>query len=186
MGPLWDRGRDARCHRPRPYVRQCALCSAFRANSQGSRVPANDGVGRSAREAAMSCAQGWTIRPSGATRSCSVGAASILAVAFVGVGLGGQVDSTSASGSATSVDSTESVPVGTEWAGAWIDVTAEAIGDTAEWTNKVELADINGDGSVDLLFANGGDYETAGTPVLSRVFVNGGDGTFAEATGSVL
>jgi hypothetical protein len=115
-----------------------------------------------------------------------VGAASIWAVAFVGVGLGGQVDSTSASGSATSVDSTESVPVGMEWAGAWIDVTAEAIGDTAEWTNKVELADINGDGSVDLLFANGGDYETAGTPVLSRAFVNGGDGTFAEATGSVL
>ena len=56
---------------------------------------------------------------------------------------------------------------------------------TAEWTNKVELADIDGDGFVDLLFANGGDYETAGTPVVSRVFLNRGDGTFVEATASV-
>ena len=62
------------------------------------------------------------------------------------------------------------------WSGAWSDVTAEAIGVTAEWTNKVELADIDGDGFVDLLFANGGDYETAGTPVLSRVFLNAATG----------
>ncbi|MBA3587123.1 MAG: hypothetical protein H0W41_05735, partial [Chloroflexi bacterium] len=37
-------------------------------------------------------------------------------------------------------------------------------------TNKVELADIDADGFVDLLFANGGDYDTPGTPVASRAF----------------
>ena len=36
----------------------------------------------------------------------------------------------------------------------WKDVTAETIGETSDWSNKVELADLNGDGLVDLLFAN--------------------------------
>ncbi|MCK5944056.1 MAG: VCBS repeat-containing protein, partial [Planctomycetes bacterium] len=33
----------------------------------------------------------------------------------------------------------------------WRDVTAQTIGETAEWTNKVELADIDGDGLLDIL-----------------------------------
>ena len=69
---------------------------------------------------------------------------------------------------------------------AWENVTDQAIGPTADWTNKVELADIDGDGAVDLLFANGGDYETPGTPVASTVFTNNGDGTFTDATASVM
>lgn len=68
---------------------------------------------------------------------------------------------------------------------AWVDVTAEAIGETEDWSNKVELADINADGEVDLLFANGGAYETPGTPVASTVFLNNGDGTFRDATAEV-
>ncbi|CAN5772877.1 hypothetical protein BH23CHL7_BH23CHL7_05890 [soil metagenome] len=71
------------------------------------------------------------------------------------------------------------------FSGAWIDVTAETIGTTAEWTNKVELADINGDGLVDILFANGGNYDVAGAPVASRVFANRGAGEFEEVTESV-
>ena len=58
----------------------------------------------------------------------------------------------------------------------WVDVTAETIGDTADWTNKVEIADINGDGRPDLLFANGGNYSTPGTPEMNRAFVNSGPG----------
>ena len=53
----------------------------------------------------------------------------------------------------------------------WQDVTAETIGETAEWTNKVELADIDGDGRVDILFANGGDYDKPGTAVPTRTQV---------------
>ncbi len=71
-------------------------------------------------------------------------------------------------------------------ANLWEDVTASTIGSTAEWTNKVELADINGDGLVDILFANGGNYQSAGDPVASRVFANNGLGKmFTEVTDSV-
>jgi hypothetical protein len=58
----------------------------------------------------------------------------------------------------------------------WFDVTKEAIGQTAQWTNKVEIADINGDGRPDLLFANGGDYSEPGPPEMNRAFVNAGPG----------
>lgn len=58
----------------------------------------------------------------------------------------------------------------------WTDVTAATIGTVGEWTNKVELADVDADGRVDVLFANGGDYDKAGEPVPSRVFHNAGAG----------
>jgi hypothetical protein len=68
-------------------------------------------------------------------------------------------------------------------AGLWVDATAETIGTTGEWTNKVELADLNGDGRVDILFANGGKYREPGDPVPSRIFLNEGPGKpFREAT----
>ena len=67
----------------------------------------------------------------------------------------------------------------------WHDVTAETIGETAEWTNKVELADIDGDGRVDVLFANGGDYDKPGTAVPTRVFSNRVSGPWPEITKQV-
>jgi hypothetical protein len=68
----------------------------------------------------------------------------------------------------------------------WQDATPTTIGVTADWTNKVELADINNDGRVDILFANGGLYDAPGTPVMSRVFINtGSDPLFEDATESV-
>jgi hypothetical protein len=73
-------------------------------------------------------------------------------------------------------------------AGLWKDATRATIGETAgrSWTNKVELADINADGLVDVLFANGGDYEYAGEPAYSQVFFNQGpDQMFEEATRQV-
>ncbi len=68
----------------------------------------------------------------------------------------------------------------------WFDVTAGAIPVTKYWTNKVEIADVNGDGRADLLFANGGDYSTPGTPEPNQVFWHTGPGfAFAEATAQV-
>ena len=58
----------------------------------------------------------------------------------------------------------------------WVDATAQTIGDTAGWTNKVEIADINNDGRPDLLFANGGNYSDPGTPEMNGAFINAGPG----------
>ena len=58
----------------------------------------------------------------------------------------------------------------------WFDITAETIGETGQWTNKAEIADINGDGRPDLLFANGGNYSEPGAPEPNRAFINNGPG----------
>ncbi len=71
----------------------------------------------------------------------------------------------------------------------WHDVSASALPVTAEWTNRVALADIDGDGRVDLLFANGGNYSEPGAPELNRVFLNrteNGVLRFEERTEEVL
>lgn len=86
------------------------------------------------------------------------------------------------SASPTSSAAGEASPTASAFAGAWRDATADAIGETADWTNKVELADLDDDDDVDLLFANGGDYETPGRPVPSQVFLNDGKAGFEEAT----
>ena len=68
----------------------------------------------------------------------------------------------------------------------WVDETEQVLDSTAQWTNKVELADVDGDGRVDLLFANGGDYSTPGEPEMNRAFLNRGPGErFVEATRDV-
>ena len=58
----------------------------------------------------------------------------------------------------------------------WVEATAGSIGDTAGWTNKVEIADIDMDGRLDLLFANGGNYSEPGPPEANQAFVNRGVG----------
>src|SRR5688500_9537928 len=76
------------------------------------------------------------------------------------------------SATAPATDTATAAPA--EPVGLWEDVTEATIGETKFWSNKVELADINGDGLVDVLFANGGDYEMRGLPEASQVFLNQG------------
>lgn len=71
----------------------------------------------------------------------------------------------------------------TENGSLWVDQTSTYLPVTAEWTNRVEVADINQDGLIDILFANGGNYTEPGPPESSRVFLNQGpDKLFKEVT----
>ncbi len=70
----------------------------------------------------------------------------------------------------------------------WHDVTSSVLPATAEWTNRVVLADVDGNGRVDLVFANGGNYSDPGPLEPNRVFLNraGNSGMrFEEATEQV-
>lgn len=57
----------------------------------------------------------------------------------------------------------------------WSDATTDCIGPTLEWSNKVEVADVDGDNQVDLLIANGGNYSSPGTAEATRVWKNLGN-----------
>ncbi len=68
----------------------------------------------------------------------------------------------------------------------WRDATEETTGATGMWTNKVEVADIDGDGHLDILHANGGEYEAPGPPERQGVYLNPGkDGPWTDATDDV-
>jgi hypothetical protein len=57
----------------------------------------------------------------------------------------------------------------------WQDATAKCVGTTAEWSNKIEVADVDGDGLVDILVANGGSYSSPGAAEPTRIWKNLGD-----------
>jgi hypothetical protein len=66
----------------------------------------------------------------------------------------------------------------------WRDATDAVTGPTLAWTNKVEVADIDGDGLLDILHANGGDYDVPGEPEAPAVFRNAGPGQPFEDIGA--
>lgn len=57
----------------------------------------------------------------------------------------------------------------------WQDATADCVGTTAEWSNKLELADVDGDGLPDILVANGGNYSSKGPAEPARIWKNLGN-----------
>jgi hypothetical protein len=48
------------------------------------------------------------------------------------------------------------------------------------YTNGVDAADLDGDGDLDLIFANGGNFSSPGAPQALRIFINDGSGVFAD------
>lgn len=112
-------------------------------------------------------------------------AVATLALALAGCGTG--LNAPDGSSAPTAEPTAHAAPAFADMPGLWTDATASTIGEEEDWTNRVELADVNDDGRVDILFANGGDYDGPGDPVPTRVFLNQGDGEpFREATSEML
>jgi hypothetical protein len=56
----------------------------------------------------------------------------------------------------------------------------------SEWTNQLTIGDLDGDGALDIVFANGGNFSSAGTPQTQRVYINGGGGAFTDESAARL
>ena len=64
----------------------------------------------------------------------------------------------------------------------YVQQTAARFPTQLEYTNQGTVVDIDGDGDLDIVWANGQGYSTAGTALPVRVYVNNGAGTFADET----
>jgi hypothetical protein len=51
-----------------------------------------------------------------------------------------------------------------------------------EYTNQATIGDLDGDGDLDIVFANGGNFSSPGTPQKARVYINNGSGFFSDQT----
>jgi hypothetical protein len=64
----------------------------------------------------------------------------------------------------------------------YVQQTATRFPVQSEYTNQCTVVDIEGDGDLDIVWANGQGYSTQGTALPVRVYVNNGAGVFADET----
>jgi hypothetical protein len=64
----------------------------------------------------------------------------------------------------------------------FVDQTATRFPVQAEYTNYIAVGDIDGDGDLDICFANGQGYSSLGTLLKPRIYINGGTGVFTDQT----
>jgi hypothetical protein len=64
----------------------------------------------------------------------------------------------------------------------FVDQTSTRFPVQAEYTNYIAVGDIDGDGDLDICFANGGGYSSLGALLKPRIYVNNGSGVFADET----
>ncbi|MEZ4235464.1 MAG: VCBS repeat-containing protein [Myxococcota bacterium] len=65
-------------------------------------------------------------------------------------------------------------------AAPWEHVDDPVVEGLGGWTQDVDLADVDADGDLDVLLANGGGYSSAGTPEPSHLLLNDGTGAFTD------
>jgi hypothetical protein len=58
--------------------------------------------------------------------------------------------------------------------------------DPGEWSNQLTIGDLDGDNDLDIIFANGGNFSSAGTPEVQRVYINDGSGIFTDESAARL
>ena len=64
----------------------------------------------------------------------------------------------------------------------FIDQTSTRFPVQAEYTNQIGVADLDGDGDLDLCFANGQGYSSLGALLKPRIYINNGAGVFSDQT----